>query len=533
MKEELLRILSVKLDDININIDSLTELNKKISKADSNLAYIKEMLNRFKDDDKNNVLNLTRFSSDEFDNILSLVSNDVSDVFKTKNCNYEGLVYLINGINNGVSLSLTIEQENAINYLIDGMEELMRKDMAVVDGLNLVKTRFAIDDVDVLNAKKEDFTKIIDELNNDKYVDEVDDVCEAMKFSNLDASNMSEMLVYLLKYNADIYDNSVDNDYSFEENKEEIEVSSDQEETKEEEVPLVEKENLEIDKSMESKEEKEIEEKDDIEFHLPEFNRIEDEKDIVIPSNYEIPIMPEVEENKVEIPETNISMEDVNVEIPNSIDLTDVNEESFEHNEEVSLEDLDVENRDIDDDFNDIVPQDDYEEYKPLEETISMTPVNNDKTSTREVQRLFQEFDINIDDSELNEYLDGDVEEYKKIINVLKSNGILNNVVNNKGLFREVIVNSKESEVIDALNIIKNDLSVDSEDYETTLKIAIDTIPSIFVGNNGNYENFAQNVKLFKDLGINLVNLFDFSKEVLIANHDAVLNNYEIVKNMV
>ena len=517
MKEELLRVLSIKLDDININIDSLTDLNKKISIADDNLDYIKKMLEKFKDDGKYNVLNLTRFSSDEFSDILSLVRNDVSDVFKTKNCNYDGLVYLINGINNGVSLSLTIEQENAINYLISGMEELMRNDMAIVDGLNLVKTRFEIDDVNVLENKKRNFVKIIDKLNNDKYVDEVEDVCEAMEFNKLDTSNMNDILVYLLKYNADIYDKGDINHYE-----DEMPGTID---TPQEEVTFDEPEyheeiqNSEVDNNIDETTDNE----NDIEFHLPEFSKIDDDHDFVVPTNYDVPFMPDVETSEND-------MEDINITVPNSVEFDKDDEEqvSADYDEEENTDVSDDKN--IDADFNDIVPQDDYEEYKTLDETVSLSPVTNDKTSTREVQRLFQEYNIGVEDSELNQYLDGNIDEYEKIIKVFKDNGILNKIVDNKNLFREIIVNSHENEIINVLDIIKNDLSVDNEDYETTLNIAINTIPSIFVGTGGNYDNFTENVKLFKDLGINLVSLFDFSKEVLVANHENVLENYNIVK---
>ncbi len=517
MKEELLRVLSIKLDDVNINIDSLTDLNKKISIADDNLDYIKKMLEKFKDDGKYNVLNLTRFSSDEFSDILSLVRNDVSDVFKTKNCNYDGLVYLINGINNGVSLSLTIEQENAINYLISGMEELMRNNMAIVDGLNLVKTRFEIDDVNVLENKKRNFVKIIDKLNNDKYVDEVEDVCEAMEFNKLETSNMNDILVYLLKYNADIYDKGDINHY---EDEMPGTIDTPQEEVTFEEPEYHEEiQNSVVDNNIDET----TDNQNDIEFHLPEFSKIDDGHDFVVPTNYDVPFMPDVETSEND-------MEDINITVPNSVEFDNDDEEqvSVDYDEEENTDVSDDKN--IDDDFNDIVPQDDYEEYKIPDETVSLSPVTNDKTSTREVQRLFQEYNIGIEDSELNQYLDGNIDEYEKIIKVFKENGILNKIIDNKNLFREIIVNSHENEIINVLDIIKNDLSVDNEDYETTLNIAINTIPSIFVGTGGNYDNFTENVKLFKDLGINLVSLFDFSKEVFVANHENVLENYNIVK---
>ncbi len=508
MREELLKLLKIKLDDIKINIESLNDLNGKITKAENDLAYAKGMVEKFSDgSDAYNVLNFNKFSKDEFENVLSIVRSDVRDIFSTNNCNYDGLIYLINGIKNGVSLSLTIEQENAINYFIQSLEDVVRHDMAVVDGLYLVKTRFAISDVDVLEDKKEKYDDIVKKINGNKYVDDVDDIREAMEFSGIDLEETSSILTFLLKYNADIY-NEEKEKHVDEHVEEKIELQENDEKTKNDFVETsVEKEDIKVE-PITFDNEIEEDKKEDIEFHLPEFNKIEENT----VSEYNIPFVPEIsnEEEKEETKET----------------------EKNEENEELKSEDIIVptiesEEDKIDDDFGDIVPQDDYDEYNDMEKTISITPVADEKTSTREVQRLFQEYNVNVSDDELNDYVNGNIEEYRKIILLLKENGVLNIVTSNKELFKEMILNSDESSVSHVLNIIENDLSVDSEDYETTLKIAIATIPSIFGKNS---DNFIQNVKLFKELGINLVGLFDFSKEVLIASHDHIVANYDIVK---
>ena len=109
MKEELLRVLNTKLDDINANIDSLKELNEKIENENNDLNYVNDILGLFKEEDKYNVLNFTKLDKENFDKVLGLVDN-LKDMFNTNSCNYDGLIYLINGINNGVSLSLTLEQ---------------------------------------------------------------------------------------------------------------------------------------------------------------------------------------------------------------------------------------------------------------------------------------------------------------------------------------------------------------------------------------------------------------------------------------
>ena len=54
-------------------------------------------------------------------------------------------------------------------------------------------------------------------------------------------------------------------------------------------------------------------------------------------------------------------------------------------------------------------------------------------------------------------------------------------------------------------------------------------MPSVFINDGGNYNNFVRNVELFKNLGINLINLFDFSKEVFIADHELVEKNVDVI----
>ena len=531
MKEELLRILNIKLDDIKINIESLTRLNKEIEDEENSLSYIKEKLNKFKENEKYNILNFSKFSNDEFKDLLNVVSSDISDIFKTKNCNYEGLVYLINGINNGVSLSLTIEQENAINYLINGMEDVMKNNIATIEGLDLVKTTFAISDISVLQQRRNTFEKIISNLNDNLYIDEIDDVVEAITFNKLDASNMNEILSFLLKYNADIYNEEKESTKNIAQEKTD-DYGKEDEVDKQEEISVLvphEEENKNVSPVIfENNTDAEDENNDEVEFHLPEFNTIKDDiKEDNSPTSYNEPFVP-----VIDVDATVPSVDEITID--NSFDKNDNNEisENETVKEVVSEEnpqDTDLE-KNIDNDFNDIIPEEDYEEYNSNNETISIMPIANEKTSTREIQRLFQDFDISYDDSELSEYIDGNVDEYRKIIKVLKDNNILDNILKDKKIFKEILVNSRENEIVNVLNIIRNYLSVDNEDYETTVNIVADTMPSIFVSTGGNYENFIENVKLFRELGINLVNLFDFSKEVLIANHDTVLENYNIVK---
>ena len=49
MKEELLRVLNNKLNDINNDIDALVDLNDKIANQEDELSYIREIVNIFKE----------------------------------------------------------------------------------------------------------------------------------------------------------------------------------------------------------------------------------------------------------------------------------------------------------------------------------------------------------------------------------------------------------------------------------------------------------------------------------------------------
>lgn len=477
MKEELIRVLNAKLDDINVNIESLVELNKKIENEKNELSYTNNILNLFKEDNKYNVFNFTKLSKEDFDRVTSLVGEDVKNMFSTTGCNYDGLVYLINGINSGVSLSLTLEQENAINYLIQGVEGKCEGHEAVIDGLLLVKGKFPIDDVNVLEEKRNEYERVIANFKEEKYVSETDIIEEAIKYSNVENNEVIEMLTYLLKYNADIYNTNKDK-ISFENKENDFDIPPYVNVNEESIKPEIEFENNDI-----KLENNEVELNNYEDFHLPEFSTIDNPKEV---TNYETPLVTLEEnndENEYEEPEENNS----------------------------------------------------YEEYSVPEENISITPVQIEEeqkvtnSSTRELQRVFKEYDVNIDDNKLNDFVSADADNIKSILEVLKNNQVLGEFEKKYDLFRNVMLSSNGKEIENVLNIIKSDLCAEDE-FNEILNTTIETIPSIFIRENGNYENFVRNTKIFKDLGINLINLFNFSKEVLIANHDNLVKNYNIVQ---
>ena len=477
MKEELIRVLNNKLDDINVNINSLVELNGKIDNEKNGLAYTNKVLSLFQENNSYNVLNFTKLSKDDFEKIVEILGESIKEEFNTNSCNYDGLVYLINGINNGVSLTLTDGQNKAINDIIQGLKKNEEEHESAIDGLMLIKERFPISDVEVLNKKHDDFTNIVKKIEIGDYVSETEEIEEAIEFSKLNQDKIIDILSYLLKYNADIYDKK--KDYVVKE----VET-----------VKTNEKE--ELPDFTETKEE----------FHFTDLN-----------STVNTPIIEPVDE---------IHFEDVKEETP-------IEEKKEDLHLDINLPKTEEENPVLDD----IKIDSDYEEYNiPSEETISISPVQleNNKVnsiSTRELQRLFSEYNLKFENDVLTELLVGDIDNYRNILDVLKENNLLKEFEKNRELFILTLLSTTKEEILSVLKIIHDDLSVDEDDYRLTTQITINTIPSIFVKEDGNYDNFVQNVKMFKDLGINLINLYDFSKEVLVADHKNMLANYQIVKN--
>lgn len=613
MKEELIKILNAKLANINKNIASLIEINQKIDAENDKLSYATKILSGFKEDNSYNVLNFVKIGKEDFDKIIDIVDDDVKKIFNTGNCNYEGLVYLINGINNGVSLSLTEEQKSSIEYLVRSLIKKQEEYEAVIDGLLLVKDGFAINDVNVLNSEKEEYERIVDKVNNDKYIDETDKICEAIEYSELNKLETIDLLTYLLEYNAGIFgkkdavkEDSVETEnkedaFAFNpvntteiENKEDAESNSDYEfkveelakEDTEEHLDTNEKVEDNVDFTDEEKPQEESEtsalsDDNEISFEMPIETNEEpkDEEKDADTVNEEIPIVnpfafeeikgnniddnnidglkddtvnvldsndglssedtvdSDVQKNNAE--DNNALEENVESEEKNILDENvnnEVNNSNLENNNEIKVEEMTPELFDrtadnendlekfeeekVDDEFKDAFSKEDYyEEYN----------VTDDKTSNRELQRLFNEYDLK--DLEItDDMLLGNADNYKSVLETLKKNDILKKIAVNKELLKEIILSSGEEEINEVLRIIKDDLSVDSDDYEITLNIVINTIPTVFIKDHGNFDNFVNNIRLLKELKVNLISLFDFSKEVLIADNEKALSNYEIVK---
>ena len=586
MREELIRVLNYKLNDINSDIEALNDLNNKIDTENEKLAFVANTIDLFKDND-NGIMNFAKITKDDFNKLLSMLSEDVTKLFETESCNYDGLVYLINGINNGVSLSLTDEQKNAVEHFISSLKEKRKEYSSAVEGYKLVKTRYNVSDVDLLNEKRQAYEKIIKNLDNNEYIVDIDLLVDAVEFSELSGEEEVELLAYVLQYNADVYNglsiNKFDNETKHEEEvdeKPEITLDSEpEEETNDisfenefnnEEAPKEEinfepenndfefhttnSDNLFDMPTFDIPKEEEEKEETDVDRPIDEFFvNNEEEKNDNEPMEINIPVEEKKEEENEYVPFTGFQEDklsdtnpftfpfaddlpkeekDETVEIPEISEPVEEEKETIEEpveepeeekQEEVEETTEEKSEEPIDSDFKDVIDShEDYEEYN----------VSNEEsmTSTRELQKLFDKYGVNEDTTFINELVVGDINNYQSVLETLEKCDLIKSFEKNKELMIETLLNSKSDAIEKILEIIKNDLSVDDEDYAITTKIAIDTIPSIFVVDGGNYNNFVENIKTFKDLEINLINLFDFSKEIFVADHERIVNNLEIVK---
>ena len=501
MKDELLRVLNNKLDDINSDINSLEELNDKIDKEENELAYVSKILDVFKSNHDNEIMNFPKLMKDDFNEVLGILGSDVKMAFSSESCNYDGLVYLINGINDGISLTLTDEQKNAIEYLIQSLINKIDEHHAAVEGYNLVKDRYLISDVNILKEKKDNYLNVLDDLTKKQYVDDTDLLQEAMNFSDLDDEKKIDILKFLLEYNADVYKNGTSLE-KHESNKIEEEIENDDTNTNE----TQEDDNLLNNDFYKNDLVSYEEENDNSEVTLPEdnhtefhFNDIEKASitDLPIFSDYNYDNTVENDKHEEEITYMPID-ESLNKEIDNS-----------------ELQDSDL--------SFDVKDQNNEEQYTPYED-------NNEKLSTSDLHMLLAKYSIQEENNYINELVVGDINSYESIFDILKENDLIDSFKNNSELLINTLLYSNKEDIQKVLNFIKNDLSVDDEDYHVTLKIVVDTIPSIFINNGGNLNNFIKNINVFKELDLNLINLFDFSKELFVASNERILNNLDIVK---
>lgn len=574
MRDELLKVLEIKLKYLNDNIEALNRMNNNLDVENEHLNYIREVLSLFEDEEnKYNINNFYKLDRDNFNKIMQELDDDVIAKFGTESCNYDGLIYLINGINNGISLTLTNEQVSAVEYMIDNIVNRQMYYLARIDGILLAKSRLDIEDIDELTSIRDRYNRIVEKLENDEYVDETDEVMEAINYSRVPNEQIIDILSYLLEYNSKIYHEKRENGSKEELKKEEPFVP---EEEKEEKIDLskpfvLPTEPVDIPITLE----------EPVEFNDVEFNEIENQ-------------MPEFEESEKTTDETSGEIEEKlednfqNIEVTSEeqpVETTENDkveentenqpEESFETDEELELP-TDME---IDEDFKDLATEDDYEEYSPfeipvippvsldtpipfveestLDETeeelpVASEPVQTEKTndievpnekveevktqsiSLNDIQTLFNENKVKYEsfsEEEKELLFKGDFDNYREVFNLLNDKNLTNTFEKNPNLLTNVLVYSNREALEKVFAVTERKLSVDADDMKITLDILISALPSVFVKEpHGNCETFVKNVESLKEWGIDLINLFDFSREIFVMNHEQMLQNYQLTR---
>ena len=613
MKEELIKILNFKLKQIKDNIDDLNKSNEKIEEENNNLKFIQDAINVFKAEEHGfDIYKFSNIERETFNKLLMTLSDDVLTKFGTNSCNYDGLIYLINGINNGISLMLTQEQTDAINLFIDKLLEKEKEEQNIIDNLNEEKQKLEIKDLDVLGELENKYSLIIENIEDKKYVTEIDEIVEAINYSAINGENAFNILCYLLKYNSSVYEENktvevkeeVVEKKIEEENKIDLTKPFEIEEVSENTIDLTdtndENHDEEVTATLVNEEEKEEKEESNIEVeevheenveneqeeanleNADSISALEDEFSKQVDNEEYNPILPSFdsegyyvgEDNDINLTEINelqdkpidFIMPSIELDLPvdeedefNSLVNYSNNESQLEIEDEKSLETEEISS----DNASDVVEipinpvemeletneqdevKEDLEEEKSAEEQnidnesndemLDKTIDNSELNKENELNNLFEKynFDYNINDEITKSLLlKGNIEDYVNILEKLDELLVLKHLKNNSELLIQILLYSDLSIINQIVEVVSKDLSVDDDDKEITLEILFKTMPTVFIkGEKGNFDNFINNIELLKKYGIDLINLFDFSREVLIADNKFIANNYEIVRN--
>ena len=533
MQDRLIKILTVKIEAINKNIDNLNYLNGELLKNNKDLDYINDKISIFKTKD---ILNFDKIEKEDFEKILLMVDPSIKEIFSDKTCNYQGIMYIIKGIRDGISLELTANQEEAILKFIESLNVKSEELNETIQNLEESKERLPEVNLNVLEESLENYQRIVNKLRENEYLVEIEEVVDALEFSNLPIEEKIDIFSYILKYNRDIYESMP---------KEEKDTTNQEDEFDEVKITDLNHEDTDF-----------FEEKD---FELPKFsmnklNSSEDEEKVKINLNNTIDLediiqkiddkikeLDAKEEKKepikdVEAKEDNNPLEGINFEdfkLPESVDTTiasptfkiDSNIEIPKENNTTKL------NRDV------FVPQDltidvpeELEEEKQeelkVEEPIVELPIEEPKIEVTTPDNLPEETL-----KETEEIVADNVETKQ---NILETNQTILENYQVLDLFKEypdiiddtLKLNSSNLERI--LEIIKNDLSLKEEEFKKTLNIILETLPGIFM-NDVMATTFINDIEFFKEYKINIINLFDNYRELLIIDNNILKENYKIV----
>lgn len=551
MQDKLINLLEIKIEAIEKNIDNLNYLNNELSRNQDDLEYISEELNVFNDND---VLEFDKILIDDFKKILEMIDPKGKEIFENKTCNYQGIMYIIKGIRDGISLELTTEQTNAILELIELMKTKKEELKNIIKDLLSNKEKLPETDMEKLELSLNTYKEIIANLKENKYLTEIEEVIDALDFSSITMEEKIDIFAYILKYNRDIYksnNNSKENkDDSY--NFDEIKVS----ELKEPEffteddfkLPKVSEINNKV-------EENKINDNLDLEEIIKKIDERIKELD-------EITVEDEKESNELESSKIEDNKLDDNV-VAGPIQTFDLpNEELKVDAEKKFNEEQDIETRNIlaEEMFN-------FNNLNELKNDTRSETLNNQVDQVEESLNPLENVDNSIQSNQIEEKQEG-MEDFDNLENTQMENlseskeeslnqesnvvGSLTNQVeenvnkleNIKTLLNsyqlldtfneyhdimENITNLDLNNLKKCLEIIQNDLSGKNDNLKNIVEVILKTLPSVFMKNKL-LNTFIDDISFYKEHNINLINLFDNYRELLIINTDILKRNYEIVK---
>lgn len=610
MQDKLQKILNIKIEAIETNIDNLNYLNNELDKNNSDLDYINSKIALFNDGD---ILEFDSILIDDFNKIISMINPIVKETFDNKACNYQGIMYIIKGIRDGISLELTSLQEDAIKLFIKEMNAKSDELKETISNLLDSKEKLPETNLDVLEASLKDYEEIISKLTSNSYLTEIEEITDALDFANLPLLEKIDIFSNILRYNRDIYvktndkeettspdnfdeikittDLKPNNDF-FEEkdfdlptfslnkinekkdDKEEILEDKEDETLKtnlnntidlqeiieriDEKIKKLDSHKLDEDELDKNKEvENKLEEKDDLEETLEkklDEKKIEDsindrldfnnfklnlDNDLVLPSfNLENNKLESIKEdtslssdiNKDKVLDTHDSMDSIYEALNNEVPVDTLNTgltepkteslnvETKQDLEEVKEEKLDnlPENNNLNLDLTKPLPTFVEPVVTPFE--VSNTSVETDSVLETEPKQEF-----------LNNQAEKEIDTTQKINDILDKYEV-REVFSNYPNVLENVLKQNPADVERALTIIKTDLSLKEDEFKKVLEVILETMPGIFAVAKL-LTTFINDIEFYKEHKINLINLFDNYRELLVIDTNVLKNNYDIVKN--
>ena len=533
MQDKILKILKIKMDAINRNIDNLNYLNGELDTNNKDLEYIEKMISSLKEDD---ILSFDNISKEDFEKILSMIDPSVSEIFKDKTCNYQGIMYIIQGIRQGISLELTTAQHDAILAFLVGMKDKSFTLQDTIESLQESKERLPETDLTVLTNDLETYQKIVSKFEKNAYLTEVDFLVEAFDYANILIEEKVELFEFLLKYNADIYNNT--NQEKDVEKKEEILDDIDEKDFPYEPINI----NLEpfeipkLDDDWQDSKKIQIDEEEKVVSN--EDTEKEDNKNFNDFGTFQIPVVNEnvlanadystrfsnsrpLEED-LDIAPANINQEVENENFKsNTVDLEEIIKRIDDKLKEMETAEKNVKEKESS--FN--IPITDLDLESPISDY--KIPEVKLETQTNNYQELLTKYGLNdtLELADSTNYFELD-----SMLKTLEEFNLLDKLKEKENILKRILNKNTNSDLVKVLNLIRENLVVSEENYQNVLEITIETMP-ILLSDPSVINSFTKNIEFFKEHQINLINLFDNYRELLILDHDVVVeNNMKIEK---